>query len=140
MATDSVTEFHIEPVMPSGALSTAIVQFCRVLREHGFQTSPASTIDAMEALTMIDLLDRSLVKSALALSLIKRPQDRALFAVLFEQYWRFHVLDDGSEYIRDAIDEPDAPEQDNESPTMDEDLVDKILEVMLLIERKWFYL
>ena len=128
MARDSSAEFHLESVVPSGALSTAIVQFCRVLRDHGFQTSPVSTIDAMEALTVIDLLDRSLVKSALALSLIKRPQDRALFALLFEQYWRFDVPDDGSEILDDGIDKANATEQDNEAPTMDEDLVDKILQ------------
>ena len=128
MTADSLASFQIDPVASSGALSTAIVQFCRALREHGFQTSPASTIDALEAVNMVDLLDRGLVKRALALSLVKRPQDRALFAVLFEQYWRFDQSDHDPQFIEDPMEEAGATESDNEDLAMDEDLVDKILE------------
>ncbi|MGR8949206.1 MAG: vWA domain-containing protein [Gammaproteobacteria bacterium] len=111
-------------VKPCGSLNVAIVQFCRVLREHGLRTSPASTLLALEAAAAVDITDRRLMRHALGLSLIKSPEDRVLFAMLFAEYWRFDTTEGE---VATGEEEADAAAH-SEPVEMEEDLVDKILD------------
>ena len=112
-------------VVPSGSLNTAIVQFCRQLREYGLDVSPACTLLALEAAATIDIDDRQLFRRALGLSLIKRPQDRAPFYWLFDEYWCFEQ----DEPIDGDSDEESAPvdPEDSAEEQITEEVVDKIL-------------
>src|SRR5690242_1880023 len=55
------------------------------LRAAGVAVSMSEVLDAADALRHLDLLDRPLVREALAASLVKRHQDRALFDELFDR-------------------------------------------------------
>ncbi len=63
-----------------------------VLLTHGLQAAgiPAGlseTVDAAEALGVIDLLDRSSVRTALRATLVKQRDDYGAFALLFDRYF-----------------------------------------------------
>lgn len=113
-------------VAPSGSFANAILRFARELREHGLNISPACSLQALAAVAMIDLQDRNLFRQALSLSLIKRPQDRVPFELLFDAYWRFE-----RESASDDIAEAPTVEIQDESTAenlITEELVDKVLE------------
>ena len=61
--------------------------FGRALRERGVRASLSDEIDAVEALTLVDLADRAEVRRALAIALKVRPRDAAAFDELFERWW-----------------------------------------------------
>ena len=76
-----------------GSLSTSVVQFSRVLFEHGLKVSPANSLAALRALSAIDINDRDLFQHTLRLTLINRPEDRSLFAILFSEFWPPEVVE-----------------------------------------------
>ncbi|MEM7465653.1 MAG: VWA domain-containing protein [Pseudomonadota bacterium] len=110
-------------VRPSGSLFLAVVEFCRLLRDAGVDISPACVMLALDALQNVGIADKILFRHALALSLIKRPEDGAIFSVMFDEYWRFDLAEE-EETSSEEVSETPA-----ESPTpMDDALVEKILE------------
>jgi uncharacterized protein with von Willebrand factor type A (vWA) domain len=68
----------------STLLLRPLLQLSRSLRQAGVPVSSSEVIDATSALHAIDVVDRSQVRSALAATLVKRPEDRAAFDALFE--------------------------------------------------------
>src|SRR3954469_14063228 len=59
------------------------------LRAAGVGVSMTEVLDAADALRHLDLLDRALMREALAASLVKRYQDRPLFDALFDRCFAF---------------------------------------------------
>ncbi len=78
---NSATRLH-----PQEALRP-FVRFVHVLRGLGVRVSVAETLDALNALAHIDLLDRQQTKVALASTLVKNSQDRRAFEAAFETFF-----------------------------------------------------
>ena len=71
-----------------------ITSFSRALRERGLPATPASSIDAVQALAAVDITDKSDIYFALRSVLATRRQDFALFDQLFADWWGSHRRDD----------------------------------------------
>jgi uncharacterized protein len=72
----------------AGSLVEHVARFARALRERAVRTSLSDEVDAVEALTLVDLADRDETRRALAIALKIRPRDAAAFDELFERWWR----------------------------------------------------
>ena len=64
-----------------------LTDFCRALRARGVLATPAESIDAVRALELVDLSDRTDVYLSLRALLATRREDLALFDSLFEEWW-----------------------------------------------------
>jgi uncharacterized protein with von Willebrand factor type A (vWA) domain len=65
-----------------------VVHFVRVLRSAGLPMSSAQAVDALDALSFIDLTRRDDVRAALAALLTAAPDERELFDAAFDLFWR----------------------------------------------------
>ena len=72
------------PAAGDAVLAMLLVLF-EQLRAAGVGVSMSEVLDAADALRHLDLLDRALLREALAASLVKRHQDRPLFDELFDR-------------------------------------------------------
>jgi uncharacterized protein len=81
--------------------------FVAALREAGLPVSLAEGLDAVRAIEVIDLTDRSSLRAAYAATLVKRPAHRDAFDVLFDLW--FPPVAGGTEEARDspAYDDPE---------------------------------
>ncbi|HEU5248347.1 MAG TPA: VWA domain-containing protein, partial [Thermoanaerobaculia bacterium] len=68
-------------------LVVQLARFAWELRERGIATGLADEVDAVAALTFVDLSDRAEVRRALLTALKIRPRDRAGFDELFARFW-----------------------------------------------------
>jgi uncharacterized protein with von Willebrand factor type A (vWA) domain len=64
-----------------------VAQFAKALRERGVRAGLSDEIDAVRALTLVDLSDREEVRRALRIALKIRPRDAETFEELFENLW-----------------------------------------------------
>jgi uncharacterized protein with von Willebrand factor type A (vWA) domain len=69
-------------------LAENVVHFTRLLRAAGLPLGPASALDAIAAAGAVDVLRRAELYWALHSVLVKRPEDRKLFAQAFALFWR----------------------------------------------------
>ncbi len=74
--------------MTAGDLVANLARLARALRERGVRAGLSDEVDAVEALTLVDLADRDEVRSALAVALKVRRRDAAVFDELFEAWWK----------------------------------------------------
>jgi uncharacterized protein with von Willebrand factor type A (vWA) domain len=72
-------------------LITATLAFGQMLREHGLGITVSELMDAVRALTVIDVMDRSEVYLALHAVLVSRTEETPVFDRCFEAFWRFHA-------------------------------------------------
>lgn len=72
--------------MPSDLVG-AVVALVRRLRQRGVRTSTDSSVEAVRALTVIDVLDRDEVRETLRITLLSRPEDSAIFDEVFAASW-----------------------------------------------------
>jgi len=68
-------------------LVESLLAFIRVLRHLGLGVTPAETVDALTALTLVDLSDRGAVRAALHATLVKTEGQSALFDGAFEAFF-----------------------------------------------------
>jgi uncharacterized protein with von Willebrand factor type A (vWA) domain len=68
-------------------LVTRLAQFAGALRERGIRVGLSDEVDAVSALTLVDIADRDEVLRALCIALKIRPRDRAAFVELFGRFW-----------------------------------------------------
>lgn len=61
--------------------------FVIALRDAGVPTGTSESIDAAQALGVVDLLDRWQLREGLASALVKRPAHRPAFDTLFDLWW-----------------------------------------------------
>ena len=64
-----------------------VANFIVALREAGLPVSPAESLDALKAIKLLGLDDRQTCKSVLALTLVKRQIDQAMYEELFDLYF-----------------------------------------------------
>jgi uncharacterized protein with von Willebrand factor type A (vWA) domain len=72
------------PGAPGGSLPRSLHELFDRLRAAGVPVSMVEVVDALDSLRHIDALDRGQFRAALAATLVKRPEDLATFAVLFD--------------------------------------------------------
>lgn len=72
---------------PFGDLTAHVVAFCRRLRAGGLAVGPKEAVDALRALSAVDVSDRRECYLALRTVLTSRKDDLALFDLIFEDYW-----------------------------------------------------
>jgi hypothetical protein len=73
------------------------VEFVGALRGAGLPVSLAESLDAGQAMTTVDLLDREQLRAAYAATVVKRAAHRAAFDRLFDLWWP-PAIGDGARY------------------------------------------
>lgn len=73
--------------MTGDGLVAHVARFGRALREASVRTSISDEVDAVDALTRVDLGDRDETRRALRIALKIRPRDAAVFGALFDRWW-----------------------------------------------------
>ncbi|MEO6443614.1 MAG: VWA domain-containing protein [Gemmatimonadaceae bacterium] len=96
---------------PGHDIVSAVVRFCRDLRQRGMRVTPAESVDAARTLGHVDLGDREEVRLSLRAVLVSRREDFDLFDEVFASAWRAHEpagapIDRG---MRTTIRRPPAP-------------------------------
>jgi hypothetical protein len=84
-----------------------LARFARALRERGVDVILADEADALAALTLVDLADRSEARRALRCALKIRPRDAQAFDELFHRWWSLR---------RGAAGPPPAPRKRRAAP------------------------
>ena len=64
-----------------------VANFIVALREAGLPVSPAESLDSLKAIKLLGLENRETCKSVLALTLVKRQVDQAIYEELFDLYF-----------------------------------------------------
>lgn len=76
----------------------AVHRFIRLLRLHGVRVSTAEAIDAMHAVAQPSVLEhREVLKSALAVSLVKDRRDLAAFDLVFDRFFGLRAVLDADD-------------------------------------------
>lgn len=68
-------------------MESSIVKFAERLRRSGIQASPAEVLDAVRALTVIPMEDRTTFKDTLRTTLVKNRRDIVSFDMLFDLFF-----------------------------------------------------
>ena len=104
--------------MAAGLLGR-VVDFAHALRAASVPVSAAEEIDAARVLVAVDLTDREQLRQGLAAALVKRPQHRRAFDVLFD-LWFPRVIGEPSR-VDDPPEHPDGgdPARPNADPEAD---------------------
>ncbi|MGU3436096.1 vWA domain-containing protein [Actinomycetes bacterium M1A6_2h] len=68
-------------------MSGHLVDFVEALRRRGIDVGPSETVDAGRVLSVLDLLDREVMREGLACSLLRKPTHRATFDALFDLWF-----------------------------------------------------
>lgn len=72
---------------PLDGVSERMMSLVEALRDTAVVVSPSQVIDAGQAISVIDLLDREQLREALAATLVRRPEHRRIFDGLFELWF-----------------------------------------------------
>jgi uncharacterized protein with von Willebrand factor type A (vWA) domain len=72
---------------PPASIALALLRFVHRLRAAGVPVSMVEAVDAVESVRYVDLADRAQLRSALAATMVKRPEHDATFDALFEAYF-----------------------------------------------------
>jgi uncharacterized protein with von Willebrand factor type A (vWA) domain len=91
---------YAEPVASNGRLAENILHFARVLRRAGLPVGPGKVIAAVEAVRLVGVEQREDVRCALAATLLDRADQRDLFDLAFQFYWRDPKLLEHVQYLR----------------------------------------
>lgn len=73
--------------MSDTGIPAHLVGFVEALRRRGIDVGPSETVDAGQVLSVLDLLDREVVREGLACALVRRPTHRAAFDALFDLWF-----------------------------------------------------
>jgi len=71
-----------------GALATNVVHFVRLLRATGVRVGTAGTLAALEQVEAAGIEHRADIRAALRASLISRAEQRELFDIAFDLFWK----------------------------------------------------
>src|SRR3972149_8941674 len=74
-------------------LMTATLAFGRMLRGAGLQVTVSELMDAVRALEVLDLLDRSDVYLGFRTLLVTRREELPAFNRCFDAFWRFRAAE-----------------------------------------------
>ena len=81
-----MTTSTVEPM--SGLISDNVVGFARALRAAGIPVGPGAVIDALNALQLIEIGNRSDVFTTLEAIFVKRHEHALIFAQAFDLFFR----------------------------------------------------
>ena len=65
-----------------------LVNFVSILRSHDIRVSPAETIDALNAISVLKLDKRSQIRDGLAMTLAKTKLEEKVFLKCFDQFFK----------------------------------------------------
>jgi uncharacterized protein with von Willebrand factor type A (vWA) domain len=85
----TVASARSAPDDPARSLETSLLEFFHRLRDARVPVSMVEVLDAIAALDHVDLADRAQFRAALAMTLVKRAEDRTAFEVLFDVCFPF---------------------------------------------------
>ncbi len=68
-------------------MTSRLLHFIRLLREHGVRISVAESLDALHSVGCIGIQERELLRLSLRTALVKSQQDFATFDTLFERFF-----------------------------------------------------
>ena len=87
--TEEAITMAIEQVKGNqeGTIDQNLVRFIHVLRQLGIRVSLAETLDAVNALFAVDIMNRSQVREALGSTLVKGVRERHLFELAFDRFF-----------------------------------------------------
>jgi uncharacterized protein len=71
-----------------GTIAANVMHFARLLRRAGLPVGPAETLAAQQALSLIDIGDRTQVRTALRTAMIHRREQQEVFDHAFALFWR----------------------------------------------------
>src|SRR3954449_3690950 len=94
---------HLDP--PTGNMADNVVGFARALRAAGLPVGPGAVIDAMNALQMIEVGNRSDFYTTLESVFVKRHEHALIFAQAFDLFFR---AAEEWKHLLDSIPLPDA--------------------------------
>ncbi|MEU7632327.1 VWA domain-containing protein [Nocardia sp. NPDC049220] len=86
MATGSVPA-DLAPLAASNGLPGHLVGFVAALRARGIPVGPSETVDAGRVVTVLDLMDREVLREGLACALLRRTTHRATFDGMFDLWF-----------------------------------------------------
>ncbi len=75
-------------ITPSPTLAANVMHFARLLRRTGLPVGPAETLAAQQALSLVDLGNRTEVRTALRTAMIHRHEHQDVFDQAFNLFWR----------------------------------------------------
>ncbi|MFI6867432.1 VWA domain-containing protein [Nocardia sp. NPDC050406] len=84
--TTSSTREVPGPTAPHG-FSGHLVGFVEALRARGIPVGPSETVDAAQVVTVLDLMDREVLREGLACALLRRTSQRTTFDGLFDLWF-----------------------------------------------------
>jgi hypothetical protein len=87
---EPVPSASAEPSESEGHLAENIARFARVLRAAGLAIGPASLVDALRALPLLDLSVRDEVRACLRALFVHRQEDLPTFEQAFQLFFRAH--------------------------------------------------
>ncbi|MQY26536.1 hypothetical protein NRB56_21070 [Nocardia sp. RB56] len=85
VALPNATDTVLNP--PEHGLPGHLIGFVEAMRAKGIPVGPSETVDAGQVLTVLDLMDREMLREGLACSLLRRPSQRATFDDLFDLWF-----------------------------------------------------
>src|SRR3954451_21161735 len=97
--------------MPADGVIDRHVQFVGALRGAELPVSLVESLDAVQAMTVIDLIDREQLRTAYAAAVVKRAPHRATFDRLFDLWWPPAVGDGEPSYDADGTGDGDELQQ-----------------------------
>jgi uncharacterized protein with von Willebrand factor type A (vWA) domain len=84
MVTDSLDS---NAAINAAGIESAVIRFCRLLRDAKIKLPADAAQTALRALAEVVITRREDFRNALLISLLSRPEDRALFMYLFNAFW-----------------------------------------------------
>lgn len=117
MAAGSVPADVASLSAPHG-LPGHLVGFVEALRGRGIPVGPSETVDAGRVVTVLDLMDREVLREGLACALLRRTTDRATFDGLFD-LWFPAALGERTA-VADEVEIPRMPSGDVDIPALRE--------------------
>ncbi|MGH7153652.1 MAG: vWA domain-containing protein [Acetobacteraceae bacterium] len=76
----------------SGLLAANVMHFARMLRRAGLPVGPSETLAAQQALTLVDIGNRTQARTALSAAMIHRHEHQEVFDQAFALFWRDPTL------------------------------------------------
>jgi uncharacterized protein with von Willebrand factor type A (vWA) domain len=89
------------------------------LREAGLPVSLAESLDATQAMTVVDLMDREQLRTAYAAAVVKRAPHKATFNRLFDLWWPPAIGDGTSSYDESGDESGERTPQDGAPVDLD---------------------
>lgn len=101
-----------------------LVGFVEALRARGIPVGPSETVDAGRVLTVLDLLDREVLREGLACALLRRTTHRATFDDLFDLWFPVAVGERAA--VDEIADIPRKPSGEVDIPALREMLAEML--------------